>query len=252
MSILFKHKINWQYAIGEVILIFIGISLALTFSNWNENQKERQTENEILVNLKNTLVNDLVNLNKAQKTNRRIESSISVLIHAIEKDLPYHDSLKYHFGNTNHIWSFWLDRSSFETLLSHGLNIILNHELRQQISTFYNLGEGTFLSSQERYRDYIFEASQTVYRPRFDQFWDSNYKSWIQENDVYSGDFDPSSVISVMTPINFEDLKKDVDYVYHLKTLRNLYYWLIEFESKNMIDAIEDLMGSINNELMID
>ena len=36
-----KHKINWQYAIGEVILIFVGITLAIAFNNWNEERKAR-------------------------------------------------------------------------------------------------------------------------------------------------------------------------------------------------------------------
>ena len=40
MSILFKHKVNWQYAIGEVVLILIGITLAIAFNNWNEWNKD--------------------------------------------------------------------------------------------------------------------------------------------------------------------------------------------------------------------
>lgn len=34
-------KLNWRYALGEIALIFIGISLAIAFDNWNENRKER-------------------------------------------------------------------------------------------------------------------------------------------------------------------------------------------------------------------
>lgn len=41
MSVLFKHKINWQYAVGEVILIFVGITMAIAFDNWNEDRKEK-------------------------------------------------------------------------------------------------------------------------------------------------------------------------------------------------------------------
>ena len=42
MSILFKHKVNWRYAIGEIILIFIGITLAIAFNNWNEGRMEHK------------------------------------------------------------------------------------------------------------------------------------------------------------------------------------------------------------------
>ena len=67
---------------------------------------------------------------------------------------------------------------------------------------------------------------------------------------MYSGKYDPSSIVSVMSPQNFEELKKDREYVYHLKTLRNLYYWLVEFEADNMINAIEHLTGLIDNEII--
>ena len=33
------------YALGEIILIFIGISLAISFDNFRVNKKERTTEN---------------------------------------------------------------------------------------------------------------------------------------------------------------------------------------------------------------
>ncbi|NVJ45952.1 MAG: hypothetical protein HWE07_02460, partial [Cytophagia bacterium] len=35
-----NFKLNWKYAMGEVALIFIGISLAIAFQNWNEDRKQ--------------------------------------------------------------------------------------------------------------------------------------------------------------------------------------------------------------------
>ncbi len=40
-----------KYAIGEIILVMIGILLALQVNNWNEIRKERIVENDILVRL---------------------------------------------------------------------------------------------------------------------------------------------------------------------------------------------------------
>jgi len=34
-----NFKLNWKYALGELVLIFLGISLAITFQNWNEGRK---------------------------------------------------------------------------------------------------------------------------------------------------------------------------------------------------------------------
>jgi hypothetical protein len=41
-----KHKTGkyFKYAIGEIILVVIGILIALSINNWNETQKEKHNE----------------------------------------------------------------------------------------------------------------------------------------------------------------------------------------------------------------
>ena len=46
-----NFKLNWKYALGEVLLIFIGISLAIWFQNWNEDRKTEAKEKVYLKNL---------------------------------------------------------------------------------------------------------------------------------------------------------------------------------------------------------
>ncbi len=52
-----------KYAVGEIVLVMIGILLALQINNWNNDRIERKLEsnilNEILVNLEK----DVINLN---------------------------------------------------------------------------------------------------------------------------------------------------------------------------------------------
>ena len=38
----------FKYAIGEIILVVIGILIALQINNWNETRKERAQEQELL------------------------------------------------------------------------------------------------------------------------------------------------------------------------------------------------------------
>jgi len=44
-----------KYAIGEIVLVVIGILIALQINNWNENQKKEKLK----VSFKNSLINDL-------------------------------------------------------------------------------------------------------------------------------------------------------------------------------------------------
>ena len=51
-----------RYAIGEILLVVIGILIALQINNWNENRKERLIEIKYLKNLKHDLQNDSTDL----------------------------------------------------------------------------------------------------------------------------------------------------------------------------------------------
>ncbi|MBN4057938.1 hypothetical protein JYT34_00675 [Olleya sp. AH-315-K02] len=56
------------YAIGEIVLVVIGILIALSINNWNENRKDRKLETQALINLK-------AEFNENQ---RRLESLIKI------------------------------------------------------------------------------------------------------------------------------------------------------------------------------
>ena len=51
-----------KYAIGEIILVVIGILIALQINNWNENRKNRNTEIAYLENIKDDLKLNLASL----------------------------------------------------------------------------------------------------------------------------------------------------------------------------------------------
>ena len=46
-----KFSIYMLYAIGEIVLVVIGILIALQINNWNEFKKERVKEQKILASL---------------------------------------------------------------------------------------------------------------------------------------------------------------------------------------------------------
>lgn len=49
----------FKYAIGEIVLVVIGILIALSINNWNEIQKTNKWEERFLIDLRNELNNDL-------------------------------------------------------------------------------------------------------------------------------------------------------------------------------------------------
>src|SRR5210317_1036723 len=65
-----------KYAIGEIVLVVIGILLALQINNWNEFNKERESEKIILNEIRDNLKFDLEDFesNIANLQNKAISS----------------------------------------------------------------------------------------------------------------------------------------------------------------------------------
>ncbi len=66
-----KNKIKKYifYAIGEIILVVIGILIALQINNWNENQQLKNIEEAYLQNLKEEIVFNIEQLEKVMNVN---------------------------------------------------------------------------------------------------------------------------------------------------------------------------------------
>ena len=64
----------FKYAIGEIILVMIGILLALQVNNWNENRKKETLKNEYKTALINDYTKDTIQINdRLSRNNLRIE-----------------------------------------------------------------------------------------------------------------------------------------------------------------------------------
>ena len=60
MQLLAENMLNRYliYAIGEIMLVVVGILIALSINNWNNKKIERQTELKIYENIKNQIHED--------------------------------------------------------------------------------------------------------------------------------------------------------------------------------------------------
>ena len=65
-----------RYAIGEIVLVVIGILIALSINNWNESKKEQAILNASLSSLKINLIKDIENLNKQINYNKIVQEQI--------------------------------------------------------------------------------------------------------------------------------------------------------------------------------
>ena len=73
-----------RYAIGEIILVVIGILIALSINNWNETQKSIKNEEELIISLKKEITNNILELESSVEENNMYFESINKLIHSLK------------------------------------------------------------------------------------------------------------------------------------------------------------------------
>jgi hypothetical protein len=243
-NLLMENKTGkyFKYAIGEIILVVIGILIALQINNWNENNKLRIKEKAILENLKKSLEDDISNHNFHLQAYEEAKYSIQFLIEYMEKDKPYQDSLKYHFGRTTHLWSPFIRLEIFENLKSIGFDIVSNKDLKQDILGYYSFANTDFITGKNRYYDIISNASSNVYNTRFRAFWNGNYN-------LFRKTGRPNDLEIEMIPNDFESLKKDDAFLFFLRSLKNQHYWFAELNSLEAKKLAENLLLMVSQEL---
>ena len=156
-----------KYAIGEIVLVVIGILIAISINNWNEERKEKQFEKALLLELKENLQSD-ISINKHQIIiqNGHIEH-IKGLIGHLNSKLPYNDSLN--FISVVYHESFQVNRSAYESLKNGGFEKLSSKELKTELSRYYDLysiskSKAIALINdgyQKALRNYVWEKNKT-------------------------------------------------------------------------------------------
>lgn len=133
-----KTRKYLKYAIGEIILVVIGILVALQINNWNENRKNNSIEQATLLNLKSDLESALAQLDQKLEQNKAFRHFDSILLDVIyyKKDISA-DSLEA--LTLSHTFSpgFDPELGTLNEILSSGkMQIIQNRMLRNHVSTW--------------------------------------------------------------------------------------------------------------------
>ncbi|WP_432411423.1 DUF6090 family protein [Rasiella sp. SM2506] len=125
------------YAIGEIVLVVIGILIALSINNWNENRKLQREEVSLLLEVKSNLEVTLHNFKNDTLLNTNNIIQLRKIEHYIEEDLPYDTELDIAFGLFGQWQSPYPITTAYTTLKTKGLDVVSNKPLRNKIVTMY-------------------------------------------------------------------------------------------------------------------
>ncbi|MCR9287785.1 MAG: hypothetical protein NXI23_10405 [Bacteroidetes bacterium] len=73
----FRESLDWKYILGEILLIFIGISLAIWFNNWNSSVNSAKEKRIAVSKMQEEIQNNLKELLFARKINQQVKDAYS-------------------------------------------------------------------------------------------------------------------------------------------------------------------------------
>ena len=178
----------FKYAIGEILLVVIGILIALQINNWNESHNKTLLESQYLMRLKEEAKWNINSIEGSKK--RYLESSkeLNAVINSIENN--FQDSTKT-IRRPNYIHPWLLKSDTYDELVSTGtLNNITDLKLRDLLNNAHSFS--IFSDKQlENWRDVAVshETSFIPYRnSTFIKKSDSTYyDTFIDLNDIENG-----------------------------------------------------------------
>ncbi len=227
-----------KYAIGEIVLVVIGILIALQINNWNEHRKIRNAEIEILQNIKTELKFNLEELKVINKQHKSEFGDGIYLLHLFGTDVSNVSELKLDslFSNAFSGYSFEAKDGYIKSLIaSNKIDYLQNSELKSYISSFESM---------------ILDANQEdgfIRRLLNERFWPST-------------DGKLSALNSIPTSGRYQEFPKgtyssDYQWFFNNREMEDLTANIFSWKKENVIDEqifmdkIEIMIQIINTEL---
>jgi Family of unknown function (DUF6090) len=127
----------FKYAVGEIVLVMIGILLALQVNNWNEDRKRSKLETSLLLQLSRDIAEDTLNLNFEFNRFLKIEENAEFLKEALNSDRPYDKKIDTAFAVISTLNIRESNYLTYDKIKDLGMNIISNDSLRYYLSRYY-------------------------------------------------------------------------------------------------------------------
>ena len=137
---LFKYS---RYAIGEIVLVVIGILIALQINTWKEEQKSKKLEQTYLIRLQNDLVKDTLYLVHYIQNLKKQKANIYQFVHELYNVQKTEEEFRQLFLLQSYFTeNLVMQTITYEELKNTGLiNLFQNETLKIEILDLYRTYE---------------------------------------------------------------------------------------------------------------
>ncbi len=206
------------YAVGEIILVVIGILIALQINNWNEDRKEKRAIENVLIEIKEDLEKDKAELERSLKQLTEDYKAQERIVRVLETKGDYNDTVRSDLGRIHLARVTYSASKGYNLLKELNLGTLRDKELRILITQYYE---------RDIPRVYRENADDKL---EFESFWlpyaRKNFKQW--DFGEYAVPHDYSQILNdpillTATKMNSNNMKMTIDaYIAALSTVTKL------------------------------
>ena len=215
-----------KYAIGEIVLVVVGILIALQINNWNENRKIENLEISLLIEMQRNLQSDITDMKINKEFHEKGIESAKIILYSFEKNIPPNDSLNKHYGKISLIPKYLTTETAYTSMRREGMRTINNDSLRNAIIYYYEIKSQYLVDFNNSEWDVQFQDSRDISRKYFKEF----------------------QVFNDLVPTDYNELSQSQEYNNYLN---NRIGWLVvTINLYNSLNArAENLIEFIDQEL---
>jgi len=225
-----------KYAIGEIVLVVIGILIAITINNWNESNKENEIGLGYLYRIHSNLVKDNSYLVKKELIAQDNQKSFYNYIQSMY--LEQSSTVEFRELTSSVFWdskNLILEDKTYEEITNSGkFSFIKNEELRNQIMDYYR----RYYAIDE----HISEMNQTG----IEMFADS-YKKIIKFYKIFEPIFNKQLMVNASdwkfindsSSQEFKDLESAALFYFYKQSVFEKYYNELKTKGSKLIEQIE-------------
>lgn len=229
-----------KYAIGEIVLVVIGILIALSINNWNNNQQDKRTEQATLKALLSEFHDNRTSINNYLYDIKRLRTYGDTLKKLIDPEITSLSAYNVHrlIGEVATTTRSIVSTDALEDARASGrLNLLNNAEVRQAISKW---------SSKLKY----LQAEEFDWAQEFSNHFAPYTNKWIQWENV-------DYILNKNDSIRYYESRFDKDPRLMLQqpefeNIMNIQYWRftrIERRTNELLQVTDNLISLLENEL---
>jgi hypothetical protein len=185
------------YALGEIVLVVIGILMALQINTWNEQRKDQKEQYFLLTKLQSDISSDMeqveIKLSRAMNSIDNYKACLDILA---DETVASREEFMSRFGDILSINQFDQNTTTFDNLVTSGkIELIENESLLEMIVGYYNKEYKAWDTAMRDYTRNIIAPYMMTYDhiPQMNQTSGANYEGFetFFAEDIYRFDVQP-------------------------------------------------------------